>query len=259
MVKKLRAAGAIILAKLNMSEFASGAALSSLGGQTLNPHDLLRSPSGSSGGTGAAVAAAFAAFGLGTDTGGSVRGPSSANGIVGQEGWFYPKYIEAKCPGLPEWEALKSCGELFSTAETAPKGRVVDYPEEWTPDSAKWIEALGLPLQPVPAGGEGALVTEIKSAFARKEPVMVMFWQPHWALLEYDMGVVKFPTWEEPCETDPKWGVNPDKTFDNLDAPGGAVDHVDVYFNAGHPGVEKPHAHLVLWHVGDADEARVAE
>jgi hypothetical protein len=51
--------------------------------------------------------------------------------------------------------------------------------------------------------------------------------------------------------------LNPDETFDDLAAPGGAVDHVDVYFNAGHPGVEKPHAHLVLWHV--ADEARVAE
>lgn len=82
-VKKLRAAGAIVLAKLNMSEFASGAALSSLGGQSLNPHDLARSPSGSSGGTGVAVAAAYAVFGLGTDTGGSVRGPSSANGIAG--------------------------------------------------------------------------------------------------------------------------------------------------------------------------------
>jgi len=82
-VKKLRAAGAIVLAKVNMSEFASGAALSSLGGQTLNPHDLARSPSGSSGGTGAAIAATFATFGLGTDTGGSVRGPASANGIVG--------------------------------------------------------------------------------------------------------------------------------------------------------------------------------
>ena len=48
-----------------------------------NPHDLTRGPSGSSGGTGASIAAAFAQFGLGTDTGGSVRGPSSANGIVG--------------------------------------------------------------------------------------------------------------------------------------------------------------------------------
>jgi len=82
-VQKLRDAGAIVLAKLNMSEFASGNALSSLGGITRNPHDPERSPSGSSGGTGAAIAAAYAPVGLGSDTGGSVRGPSSANGIVG--------------------------------------------------------------------------------------------------------------------------------------------------------------------------------
>ena len=82
-VKKLRAGGAIVLAKVNMSEFASGPARSSLGGQTLNPHDLTRTPSGSSGGTGVAIAAAYAPLGMGTDTGGSIRGPSTSNGIVG--------------------------------------------------------------------------------------------------------------------------------------------------------------------------------
>jgi amidase len=82
-VTKLREAGAIILAKVNMSEFASGPARSSLGGQSLNPHDLTRTPSGSSGGTGVAIAAAYAPLGMGTDTGGSIRGPSSSNGIVG--------------------------------------------------------------------------------------------------------------------------------------------------------------------------------
>jgi len=82
-VRKLREAGAIILAKLNMSEFASGDAMNSLDGPTYNPHDPARTPSGSSGGTGAAIAAAYASVGLGSDTGGSVRGPSSANGIVG--------------------------------------------------------------------------------------------------------------------------------------------------------------------------------
>src|SRR5260221_326198 len=74
-VKRLRAAGAIVLAKVNMSEFASGGAHSSLGGQSLNPHDLTRTPSGSSGGTGVAIAAAYAPLGMGTDTGGSIRGP----------------------------------------------------------------------------------------------------------------------------------------------------------------------------------------
>ncbi len=82
-VKKLRDAGAIILAKVNLSEFATGGANSSLGGQSLNPHDLTRTPAGSSGGTGVSIAAAYAQLGFGTDTGGSIRGPSAANGIVG--------------------------------------------------------------------------------------------------------------------------------------------------------------------------------
>ena len=47
--------------------------------------------------------------------------------------------------------------------------------------------------------------------------------------------------------------------FDNLSAIGGPVDHVDIYFNAGHPGVEKPHVHFVMWHVPAADEALVAK
>jgi amidase len=82
-VKQLRAAGAIVLAKVNLSEFASGPARSSLGGQSLNPHDLSRTPSGSSGGTGVSIAAAYAPIGFGTDTGGSIRGPATSNGIVG--------------------------------------------------------------------------------------------------------------------------------------------------------------------------------
>jgi amidase len=83
---QLRAAGAIILAKANTSEFAlSGKSngFSSIGGQTLNPHDLTRGPAGSSGGSGAALAAWFAPLAFGSDTGGSVRGPSAANGIPG--------------------------------------------------------------------------------------------------------------------------------------------------------------------------------
>ncbi|WP_171054535.1 DUF5602 domain-containing protein [Roseovarius arcticus] len=53
--------------------------------------------------------------------------------------------------------------------------------------------------------------------------------------------------------------MNADTSFDDLAAPGGNVDHVDIYFNAGHPGVEEPHEHIVLWHVPVAGEASVAE
>ncbi len=83
LVERLRSSGAIVLAKVNLSEFASGGPMSSLGGITRNPHDPARTPAGSSGGTGAAIAAGYAFLGLGSDTGGSVRWPSTANGIVG--------------------------------------------------------------------------------------------------------------------------------------------------------------------------------
>ena len=82
-VARLRAAGAIILAKANMSEFASGGAMSSVAGAMRNPHALDRAPGGSSGGSGVAIAAYYAPLGFGTDTGGSIRSPSTTNGIVG--------------------------------------------------------------------------------------------------------------------------------------------------------------------------------
>jgi Asp-tRNA(Asn)/Glu-tRNA(Gln) amidotransferase A subunit family amidase len=83
-VARLRKAGAIILGKTNMHEFAlSGTTVSSLGGQTLDPYDLTRTPGGSSGGTGAAVAANFAIAGTGSDTVNSIRSPASANALVG--------------------------------------------------------------------------------------------------------------------------------------------------------------------------------
>ena len=81
-VKALRNAGAIVLGKTNLHELAlEGLTVSSLGGQTANPYDLTRTPGGSSGGTGAAIAAGFAVLGTGTDTMNSLRSPASANSL----------------------------------------------------------------------------------------------------------------------------------------------------------------------------------
>lgn len=84
-VRRLREAGAIVLAKSNMAEWAFSPYLteSSISGVTRNPYDLERVPAGSSGGTAAAVAASLGAVGLGTDTGNSIRGPSSHCALVG--------------------------------------------------------------------------------------------------------------------------------------------------------------------------------
>ncbi len=84
MVAKLRAAGALLLGKTNMDEYApAGIARSAFGGQTCNPYDTTGSPGGSSGGSAAAVAANLAMCALGTDTSGSVRFPSSCCSLVG--------------------------------------------------------------------------------------------------------------------------------------------------------------------------------
>jgi len=96
-VKKLREAGAVILGKTNLSEWANFrsrftcSGWSSLGGQTKNPVALARSPQGSSSGSGAAVAANLCAVAVGTETDGSVIGPAAVCGIVGMKpsvGWI---------------------------------------------------------------------------------------------------------------------------------------------------------------------------
>ncbi len=85
MVKKLRDADAIIIAKTNMAEwaFSPRESISSSFGQTANAYDLTRTPAGSSGGTASGVAANFALVGLGSDTGNSIRGPASHLALVG--------------------------------------------------------------------------------------------------------------------------------------------------------------------------------
>ncbi len=84
-IKKLREAGAIVIAKSNMAEWAFSPrhSISSTYGETLNPYNTEYVPAGSSGGTGASVAASLGTIGLGTDTGNSIRGPSSHNALVG--------------------------------------------------------------------------------------------------------------------------------------------------------------------------------
>jgi aspartyl-tRNA(Asn)/glutamyl-tRNA(Gln) amidotransferase subunit A len=159
-VRRLKAAGAILIGKLNLHEFAMGGTSAvSYWGPVRNPWDLSRNSGGSSGGSAAAVAMDCCYSALGTDTGGSIRTPSSYCGVVG----FKPTHGRVSIRGIvPLVWSLDHCGPIARSVEDtalvlqqiAGYDRLdVDSQDQPVPDYMKAIGApvssfrLGLPPQ----------------------------------------------------------------------------------------------------------------
>ena len=99
-------------------------------------------------------------------------------GMQAIEEWWYPIYMKEKCPGLPDWEALNACAEVFATSETA------------------------------------ALFAELESAYQREAPIVLWVYAPHWAPTKFNGEFVEFPAYSAECYSDPAWGSNPDMAYD---------------------------------------------
>lgn len=141
-VRQLRKAGAFILAKANLTELAmGGTTLSSFGGQTRNPYDVLRTPGGSSGGTAAAIAANFGSIGTGSDTGQSIRSPASACNLVG----IRPtRGLVSRSGILPISTTQDEAGPI--TRSVADAARMLDVMAGYDPDDP--ITAFGQQQKP---------------------------------------------------------------------------------------------------------------
>ena len=139
--------------------------------------------------------------------------------LSAREGVLYPVHMKELCPGLPDWKALEKCADKFATVDTLPKGRLLDYPADWGSPGKDRFEAIGIDFTAVPAGSEGALLTELEASVQKKSPLLMTFWQPHWALAEYETEWVALPAGEDACYDDASWGVNPNATGDCDFAP----------------------------------------
>jgi len=143
-----------------------------------------------------------------------------------REDWWYPMWVKDDCPGLPDWEALNECAELFATPETGDKGRYLGGPVDWEKHDQERIDALGLDFQVVNAGSAAALWAAIGAAEANQDPIVVFNWTPNFAEAVWPGEFVQFPAYEEGCRTDPAVGPNPDATYDCGNPAGGWLKKV---------------------------------
>ena len=167
--KKLREAGALILAKTNLHEFAIwGETISSVMGQSVNPYDPTRTPGGSSGGTGASIACNIGIIGLGTDTINSVRSPSSANSLVG----IRPTIGLVSRAGIVPYSLTQdTAGPICRTVEDAV--RCLDVIKGYDPDDAETAWSVGHEECYMdhlnPDGMKGRRIGVLESLFGKEE------------------------------------------------------------------------------------------
>ncbi|MDF2178968.1 ABC transporter substrate-binding protein [Aliiglaciecola sp. CAU 1673] len=123
-----------------------------------------------------------------------------------REEWWYPLYVEEQCPGLPDWQALKSCAAIFTNG--SHKGIYINGP--WEYDDANLIRALDLEFTLVRVASEAELWRALNQAQQHKKPILMLNWTPNWTDKYIPGRFVEFPAYHPQCDIEPRWGISPD-------------------------------------------------
>jgi len=135
-----------------------------------------------------------------------------------REEWWYPSYVEQQCPGLPRWEALKSCASVFAEHKG---GKGIYYTGPWEKPDAARIRALELNLQVHVLPDGESINKKIHSYVKANRPLLIFNWSPNWVEAKYDGSFVEFPPYSKECEFEPEWGVNSKFNWDCGNPKGG--------------------------------------
>ena len=129
-------------------------------------------------------------------------------GILGTSGWFVPRYmvegdparnIVPTTPNLRSYQDLNEYSDVFATADTGGKGRLLDFTPGWDYKNQERLDALGVDYQVTFSGSEAASFAELDATYQRGGPILTVMWAPHWAFAKYDLVEIDLPDHSADC------------------------------------------------------------
>ena len=130
------------------------------------------------------------------------------NGVANQARLYVPTYliegdpergIEPLGADLAGWKNLNKYKAAFARPESGDMGFLLDNVPEWNNQTEERIEALGWEFKTFYSGSDAASIAELKSAYARGEPILFHLWEPHWIHAEYDLTALDLPAYSDEC------------------------------------------------------------
>ena len=131
-----------------------------------------------------------------------------STGILGSNGWFLPRYmvegdssrnIAPTTPNLRSYQDMNEYSDVFATADTGGKGRLLDFTPGWDYRNQDRLDALGVDYQVAFSGSEAASFAEMDATNQRGGPILMVMWGPHWSHAKYDLVEIEIPDYTSDC------------------------------------------------------------